>query len=173
MNVINKTPIDYLTWGNHEHDLDHASVMKREKEYQGVWINSNMKSHESFKDSKCQVDSAIIEVTSPDGSNSRKLGMIGVLSNAPGLYKPGAFGGATIDDPWDCLRTYDAKLKDEGCDMVLPLCHLYEFQDDRTCSDFDFPVVLSGHDHHRVDRVHEGSRLLNLGWMVITPLLLT
>ena len=28
MNVINKTPIDYLTWGNHEHDLDHASVLK-------------------------------------------------------------------------------------------------------------------------------------------------
>ena len=164
MNVINKTPIDFLTWGNHEHDLDHASVLKREKEYQGTWINSNMKSHESFKDSKCQVDSAVIEITSPDESNTRKLGMIGVLSNAPGLYKPGAFGGATIDDPWECLAEYNTKLKNEqGCDMVLPLCHLYEFQDDRTCSEFDFPIVLSGHDHHRVDRVHEGSRLLKPG----------
>ena len=164
MNVINKTPIDYLTWGNHEHDLDHASVMKREREYQGVWINSNMKTHESFKDSKCQVESAVVEITSKDGSNNRKLGMIGVLSSSPGLYKPGAFGGATIDDPWECLREYNAKLKNEqGCDMVLPLCHLYEFQDDRTCSEFDFPIVLSGHDHHRVDRVHEGSRLLKPG----------
>ena len=53
--MLNKTPIDYLTWGNHEHDLDHADVMKREKEYKGVWVNSNMQSHESFRDSTSQV----------------------------------------------------------------------------------------------------------------------
>ena len=55
MSMLNKTPIDYLTWGNHEHDLDHADVMKREKEYEGVWVNSNMQSHESFKNSTSQV----------------------------------------------------------------------------------------------------------------------
>ena len=55
MSMLNKTPIDYLIWGNHEHDMDHADVMNREKEYKGIWINSNMQSHESFKDSKCQV----------------------------------------------------------------------------------------------------------------------
>ena len=57
MSMLNKTPIDYLTWGNHEHDLDHADVMKREREYKGVWINSNMQSYVSFKDSTCQVQS--------------------------------------------------------------------------------------------------------------------
>ena len=55
MSMLNKTPIDYLIWGNHEHDMAHADVMKREKEYKGVWINSNMQSHESYKDSTCQV----------------------------------------------------------------------------------------------------------------------
>ena len=40
--------------------------------------------------------------------------------------------------------------------MVLPLCHLYEFQDEKTCEMFDFPVVLSGHDHHKVDRSVRG-----------------
>ena len=54
MSMLNKTPIDYVIWGNHEHDMAHEDVMKREKEYQGVWINSNMTSHESFKDSTCQ-----------------------------------------------------------------------------------------------------------------------
>ena len=72
---------------------EHEHVMKREKEYKGIWINSNMKSHESFQDSKCQVDRAVVEVTSPDGSNKRKLGMLGVLSDAGSLYKPDAFGG--------------------------------------------------------------------------------
>ena len=55
MSMLNKTPIDYVIWGNHEHDMAHSDVMKREREYQGVWINSNMQSHESFKDSRCQV----------------------------------------------------------------------------------------------------------------------
>lgn len=138
--------------------------MKREKEYKGIWINSNMKTHESFKDSKCQVDRAVVEINSPDGSNNRKLGMLGVLSNSESLYKPNAFGGAIIDDPWDCMKEYNEKLKNEdGCDMVLPLCHLYEIQDERTCNEFDFPVIMSGHDHHRVNRVINGTRLLKPG----------
>jgi len=161
--MLNKTPIDYVIWGNHEHDMPHSDVMKREREYQGVWINSNMQSHESFKDSRCQVDHDVVTVVSSDGSNSRKVGMIGVLSNTPSLYKPGAFGGATIDDPWECMASYTAKLRGAGCDMVLPLCHLYEFQDERTCAELDVPVVLSGHDHHRVDRMVEGTRLLKPG----------
>ena len=164
MNMLNKTPIDYLIWGNHETDLSHATVMEREKEYNGVWINSNMKSHESFKDSKCQVDSEVIELSSPDGSNKRKVGLCGVLSNDPKLYKLGSFGGATIEDPWESMRYYNEKLKTEkGCDMVIPLCHLYENQDEKTCREFDFPVILSGHDHHRVDRVIDGTRLLKPG----------
>jgi len=40
---------------------------------------------------------------------------------------------------------------------------LYEPQDEKTCRDFDFPVVLSGHDHHVVDRLVEGTRLLKPG----------
>ena len=164
VDILNKAPIDYVIWGNHEHDLEHEEVMKREKEYKGIWINSNMKSHESFESSKCQVDRAIIDVSSPDGSNNRKLGMLGVLSSSESLYKPGAFGGATIDDPWECMKEYNEKLKKEdGCDMVLPLCHLYEIQDERTCNEFDFPVIMSGHDHHRVDRMVNGTRLLKPG----------
>ena len=58
----------------------------------------------SFGISKCQVDRAVVEVTSPDGSNKRKLGMFAVLSSVPGLYKPHAFGGAVIDDPWECMK---------------------------------------------------------------------
>ena len=164
MDMLNKTPIQYLIWGNHEHNLEHQEVLKREKEFQGVWINSNMKSHESFKGSKCQVDREVIILTSPDGSNKRKLGMMGILSNSANLYKPNAFGGATIDDPYKCMKEYNYKLKKEdGCDMVLPLCHMYEPQDEKTCNDFDFPVILSGHDHHRVDRIINGTRLLKPG----------
>jgi len=164
MNMLNATPIDYLTWGNHEDDIAHAHVIRREREYQGCWINTNMQSHESFKDSKCQTDAELISITSKDGSNTRKIGMIGILSNAPSLYRPNAFGGATIEDPWKTMATYKKKLEQEdGCDIVIPLCHLYEPQDERTCREFDFPLILSGHDHHVVDRVIENTRLLKPG----------
>ena len=163
MKMLNMTPIDYITWGNHESDLNHGDVMRREKKYQGIWINSNMTSHESFENSKSKVDSSILEVVSPDGSNTRKIGMCAVLSNDSSMFKPGAFGGATIEDPWECLKLYNEKLLNEGCDMVLPLCHLYEHQDEKKCNEFDFPVVLSSHDHHCVDRVINGTRLLKPG----------
>jgi len=164
MKMLNGTPIDYLTWGNHEDDIPHKEVMKREREYTGVWINTNMKTHESFADSTCQVEEEIIEVESLDGSNKRRIGLIGLLSNSPSLYRPGAFGGATIEDPWEVMAVYKKKLEEQkACDVVVPLCHLYEPQDEKTCRDFDFPVVLSGHDHHVVDRLVEGTRLLKPG----------
>lgn len=62
------------------------------------------------------------------------------------------------------MKEYNEKLKNEhNCDLVLPLCHLYEYQDEKTCREFNFPVILSGHDHHRVDRVVNGTRLLKPG----------
>jgi predicted MPP superfamily phosphohydrolase len=202
MEMCNRTPIDVLTWGNHDgNDLAHADVMAREREYEGIFINSNMKGHESFAGSKCQVDQARFTVTAPDGAtNPRTVGMIGVLSDSPSLYKariddrnvvshqdpprshleivtrsfrrskPGAFGGAKIDCPWATMAEYKARLEsprgvedggasaaaatpEPGVDLVVPLCHLYEPQDERTAREFDFPLILSGHDHHVVDKV--------------------
>ena len=51
-----------------------------------------------------------------------------MLSSTASLYKPAAFGGAEILDPWECMAEYRARLLEAGADMVLPLCHLYEFQ---------------------------------------------
>ena len=36
-------------------------------------------------------------------------------------------------------------------------------ENERTCRDFDFPVILSGHDHHRIDEIIEGTRLIKPG----------
>eukprot|EP01134_Creolimax_fragrantissima_P000136 CFRG0136T1 len=164
MKMLNITPIDYLIWGNHEADLSHKHLMKREKEYGGVWINSNMQSHESFSQSECQTEKAVIQVTSADGTNVRNVGMIGVLSNTESLYATNAFNGAKIEDPWEIISKYKQILEEEDkCDIVVPLCHLYEPQDERTCREFDFPVILSGHDHHVVDKVIDGTRLLKPG----------
>merc|ERR1719191_1152703 len=121
-----------------------------------------MTSHETYPESKCQTDAAFVEVMSADGTNVRKVGMIGVLTNAG--YKPGAFKGAVIEDPWEVMTRYKEKLeKEDSCDLVLPLCHLYEPQDEHTAQILDFPVILSGHDHHIVNKVVNGTRILKAG----------
>ncbi len=48
----------------------------------------------------------------------RALGTIFVVLRLwtvrPSLYRPGAFGGATIEDPWQVLATYKKKLEPLG-----------------------------------------------------------
>lgn len=172
MNALGKIPLDYLTWGNHEADVDHRTVCRHVRSFfagNGKWINSNMLDHEAMES---QQEYDVIQLTSPDGGHARKVGLCAVISNDPDLYShfkpPGAFGGATITDPWEALRKYkDILEKDEKCDLVLPLQHLYVPDDHKTCREFDFPVVMSGHDHHRVDEIVDGTRLLKPGMNAI------
>lgn len=70
--MLNATPIDYVTWGNHEADLAHADVLAREREYEGVWVNTNMPSHESVAASTCQTDVAWYCVVITAGSRRRR-----------------------------------------------------------------------------------------------------
>lgn len=163
MHALNSIPLDYLTWGNHEADIAHKVVCKHVRNFRGTWINSNMLDHEAMDH---QVEYAVVDIPSPNGKQTRKVGLVAVLSDDPKLYAnfkpPGAFGGATITDPWEALTKYQDILKDR-VDMILPLQHLYVPDDHKTCENFDFPVVLSGHDHHRVDETVNGTRLLKPG----------
>ena len=152
MRALCSIPLDYLTWGNHEADIDHRTVCQHVRKFHsigGKWINSNMLNHDAME---YQQEYDVVDISAPDGSHSRRIGLCAVLSNEKGLYahfkEPGAFGGATITDPWETLAKYKKVLQeDEGCDFVLPLEHLYVPDDHKTCEMFDFPVILSGHDH--------------------------
>jgi len=176
MAMINALQIDYLTWGNHEKDLPLHHLMEREREYKGTWINSNMPSHPTVSNSTCQKEYEIISLSSSSSGvtedtnphHTRRIGMIGILTNAPSLYPPdGKFHGATIQDPYERMHYYDAVLpQQENTDMILPICHFYEAQDERTAREFhSFPLILGGHDHHIVERRllgHENSTTLLL-----------
>jgi hypothetical protein len=34
------------------------------------------------------------------------------------LYRPGAFGGAKIEDPWEVMAIYKKKLEQKACDAA-------------------------------------------------------
>lgn len=147
-------------------DINHKTVCRHVRNFPGTWLNSNMLDHDAMEHQK---EFDVVEVTSPDGTNCRKVGLVAVLSDDPKLYEhfkaPGAFGGATIDDPWETLERLKVKLEgpEYACDTIIPLQHTYVPDDYKTCEKFDFPVILSGHDHHRVDEVVCGTRLLKPG----------
>jgi 2',3'-cyclic-nucleotide 2'-phosphodiesterase (5'-nucleotidase family) len=159
--------------GNHEADIDHRTTCRHVKDWYkagGIWINSNMQSHEAME---YQVPYHVVELTVPGQPEDQKfrVGFIAVLSNDPKLYSqfkaPGAFGGATIEDPWETLKHYEHILRhEEHCDVIIPLEHLYLHENQITCEKFGpdvFPVILSGHDHHRVDTKVHGTRIIKPG----------
>ncbi|KAG7351539.1 calcineurin-like phosphoesterase [Nitzschia inconspicua] len=170
MMAINETPIDYLTWGNHEADIPHKHVCRHVKNYTGTFINTNMQSHDSMK-YDCSVPYEIIEISSPDGKHQHKIGLVALLSNDPKLYshfKEPAFGGATIEDPWETLAKYKKLLEEEhGCDLVIPLEHMYVPENTKTTEIYkdcqSIPLILSGHDHHRIDQKINNTRLIKPG----------
>ena len=162
--ILNSVPIDVLTWGNHDiNDCAHADVMARAAEYKGTIVNSNMTDHESHKEGLGNsVDHLVIQAGTD--AHNRRVALIGIITASPNCYGHlvRVPEDVRIDDPWESIEVMLAKLRDKA-DVVVPLCHLYESQDNKTCELFDVPLVLSGHDHHVVDRVHSGTRLLKAG----------
>ena len=101
------------TRGNHEADIEHRTECKHVRSYQGTWLNSNMQDHAAMESQKPY---DVIDICSADGTNRRKVGLVAVLSDEPGLYShfksPGAFGGASIACPWETLRKYKQVLEE-------------------------------------------------------------
>ena len=165
MDALAEIPMDYLTWGNHEADIDHSIVCQHVANFPGKWINSNMLDHDAIEH---QHEYDIIQLSSKDESNQRKVGLCAVLSDDKELYShypaPGAFGGSKITCPWEALTKYQTILeKEKGCDLVIPLHHTAMAEDKKTCREFTFPVILSGHDHEKIDRTINGTRVMKPG----------
>lgn len=75
MRMINETPIDFLSWGNHEADIAHSEVCNHIRNYKGTWLNSNMLDHEAME---YQREYAVVECASADGSQTRRIGLCAV-----------------------------------------------------------------------------------------------
>ena len=66
----------------------------------------------------------ILEVKGKDGQQVRKVGLIGLLTEDKALYRPGAFGDATIEPVVDSAIKWKKILEEEhGCDLVVPMTH--------------------------------------------------
>lgn len=153
VDTILKTGIKYLCFGNHEADISPSALYKRVEEFQaggGIWLNSNMP---GFAVPLPEQD--IIEVT--NGSQSRRVGLLGLLCGDQGIYLTGAFDGAaeSLQLVNETAVQFHHQLKNnDAVDLVLPLTH-QDIADDRLLAEMNeadgktplFPIILGAHDH--------------------------
>jgi 2',3'-cyclic-nucleotide 2'-phosphodiesterase (5'-nucleotidase family) len=150
-----------VCFGNHETDIPIDDLRQRIGEYKGKWINSNMPGWEEPK----LPEYDIIEIES--GGQKRKIGIIGVCTIDPNLYRAGAFGGAmaTATPVYETAARLKKMLVEEhGCDLVIPMTHQVMAEDREMARlKMGFPVLVGGHDHDPYVEQVEGSWIVKTG----------
>eukprot|EP00607_Mallomonas_marina_P010970 CAMPEP_0182424222 /NCGR_PEP_ID=MMETSP1167-20130531/10384_1 /TAXON_ID=2988 /ORGANISM="Mallomonas Sp, Strain CCMP3275" /LENGTH=594 /DNA_ID=CAMNT_0024603845 /DNA_START=458 /DNA_END=2242 /DNA_ORIENTATION=+ len=89
------------------------------------------------------------EILEVKGINqTRRVALIGLNTEDPMIYRPGSFGGCTIEPILPKARELYEKLREyERVDAVIPLTH-QDIPLDRELAETGlFPVIIGGHDH--------------------------
>lgn len=168
VDVMNAVGITHVCFGNHEADVPMPQLAQRiAVDSKFHWINTNMRE----LDEKLDVDTLphqVVEVTSKgDGSVRRRVGLLGLLTDDPSVYRPGVFAGAKIEPVIETTERYMREVMAPlNLDLVIPLTHqrMNEERDFmRKFKGDNFPIILGGHDHEVYDETIDGSRVIKTG----------
>ena len=171
IDMLNAIPVGAVCFGTHEADLPHPALLQRINEFEGVWLNSNMRSmseqEEDLDDGKAP-DNHVLSL-----QGGRTVGLIGLCcgggKDAP-LYRDGAFNGhaekitPVLEAADGAVTRVTAASSGTPLDCVVPLTH-QDLADDVALAGrgHRFPVILGGHDHGVVDETHHGCRVVKAG----------
>jgi 5'-nucleotidase len=175
VDCMNACGITHVCFGNHEADVPTPQLALRiavDSRFQ--WINTNMRE----LDAKLDVETLphdVIEVTSSCARGAdddttaltKRVGLLGLLTDDPSVYRPGVFAGAKIEPVIETTERYlEEVMKPLNLDLVIPLTHqrMNEERDFmRKFKGDNFPIIIGGHDHERYDETIEGSRAVKTG----------
>lgn len=105
VDVMNNVGVEYVCFGNHEQDVAHKDMLKRIKESNFRWINTNAPTM-PLEGVKCPAHWA---VTVAGGGQTRRVELLGLNTGDPGLYTAAAWGGAgaaCIEPVVPCAKTW-------------------------------------------------------------------
>ncbi len=142
---LNAVPITHVCFGNHEQDVPFASLQARAREFSGTWLNTNLP---GFVPALPPYE--VITVQGPD-TRAVRLGLVGVVTEDPSLYRPGPFGGLPmLPANAAVLATARTLTASEGCACVVALTH-QSYERDRALAYAQgadaIPLILGGHEH--------------------------
>eukprot|EP01121_Diplochlamys_sp_Union-15-3_P015215 TRINITY_DN497_c0_g3_i1.p1 TRINITY_DN497_c0_g3~~TRINITY_DN497_c0_g3_i1.p1 ORF type:complete len:561 (+),score=126.23 TRINITY_DN497_c0_g3_i1:45-1727(+) len=157
--VMNATGVTHVCFGNHEADIPVHALVDRISEFEGKWINTNMPAFQVKLP-----DHVVESVQSKDGSNQRKIALLGLNLPEPSLYRADAFGGAVKSITEVNTTAVEWKKKLEGqVDLILPMTH-QGLKDDRALLEAgEFPIILGGHDHQEYFETKNGKYMFKAG----------
>lgn len=157
VDILNAVGCDYVCLGNHETDVGDEALVNRIKQSNFEWINSNLP---DLRD-KLDVDLPkykILEV------GDKKVALLGLMTEDPSLYRPGAFGGASIQPILESAKELVNELEDK-VDLVLPMTHQGIGSDRSMAQEMGnhFPLLMGGHDHEPYLETVNGCRIVKTG----------
>lgn len=159
IDVLNMVGLTHCSIGNHEADVSTKHLVRRIKESKFEWVNTNMQDL-GPKIGVLTPEFSIVEV------GSRKVALLGLITDEEGLMRPTAFNGAKVDPVFQKAEEFTSKLYDgRKVDIVVPMTHL-DMEDDRKLAQVfgsKFPVIIGGHDHEPYDETINGSRIIKAG----------
>ncbi|HEY8430110.1 MAG TPA: 5'-nucleotidase C-terminal domain-containing protein [Sandaracinaceae bacterium] len=153
VDCLNHVPITHAILGNHEDDIGIEELRARLRELEATVLLTNVHG----------VDDSLPKSEVLDVGGVR-VGLIGVTSGEPSLYRRPPFGGARVEDANEAARRTADALLAQGCACVVAITH-QRADDDRALARTapPFPVIVGGHEH--------GGLLERVGatWIVKAP----
>ncbi|GAX60206.1 5'-nucleotidase/2',3'-cyclic phosphodiesterase and related esterase [Candidatus Scalindua japonica] len=140
--TLNTLGLDFVTFGNHEFDLNKDSFYKRLSESNATWISSNVfdEKGNSFPGVS---ENKIIVVTDDSGKKVR-IGLFGVT--LAGNQKP----YVSYKNPIDTARKMVERLRSK-VDILIAVTHLAIEEDMRIAKELpDIDLILGGHEHENI-----------------------
>lgn len=151
VDCLNHLGVTHLALGNHEDDLEPLVLAARLRELQGRCLSANVDLPDVALPT-CDV----VTVTAPSGVSVR-VGLTGVCTLDPALYRTAPFDGAPVTPLRVALDRETRRLLGElACDLVIPMTHqsLVEDLALARATTPRYPVILGGHDHQvAIERV--------------------
>jgi 2',3'-cyclic-nucleotide 2'-phosphodiesterase (5'-nucleotidase family) len=149
VDVLNACGFTHVCFGNHECDVGKEALKQNFENSSFTWINTNMQELNDKLDMKTP-SSVIVEVKH-HGESIKRVGLLGLLTNDPALYRPDSFDGSTIEPVVECTERYLRQHSvEDSIDLWIPLTH-QSMADDRIFANkfggTTFPIILGGHDH--------------------------
>jgi 5'-nucleotidase len=148
--VMNAIGLDFMTFGNHEFDLNQERFLKRLDESEFAWVSSNV------FDANGQpfpgvAKNRIFTVTDDKGQEVR-IGLFGLtIGSNPKDY-------VTYNDPFAAAGEQVAELRNQ-VDILIGLTHLAVEDDTKLSQQFpEIDLIVGGHEHENM-RVEPGPGL--------------
>ncbi|KAJ3070623.1 hypothetical protein HDU98_006352, partial [Podochytrium sp. JEL0797] len=166
IDVLNQTGIDFVCFGNHEDDIDFASLTSRIAQSEFKWVNTNMSGLQVEASMREKVPTySVIEVPPVAGrSPSKRVALLGLCTDDSKLYKPHHFGGAIMEPVNGTAIKYATEvLQSESIDLVIPMTHQDIERDRNLATTGLFPIIVGGHEHEPFLENISGSQIVKTG----------